>query len=105
MKLFLSGAISSGTNGDVKKIRQNRARFADIQYLIWKKHPKVIVLNPSMLPLGMEHSEYMEICKAMIRVCDFVVQLPDWEKSTGAREEREYAMSIGKECISSQEVV
>ena len=36
--------------------------------------------------------------------CDFVVQLPDWEKITGAKEEWEYAMSIGKECISSQEV-
>lgn len=54
------------------------------------------VLNPATLPDGWEYDEYMEHCMLMVRRCDIVVVLPDWEDSKGARAEVAYALAIGK---------
>ena len=55
------------------------------------------VLNPSVLPEGFEHSEYLHICKAMIDVCDAVYFLPTWSDSKGAHLEMGYAVAAGKD--------
>ena len=57
------------------------------------------VMNPSFLPEGFEHSEYLHICKAMIDVCDAVYFLPTWADSKGAHLEMGYAKAKGKEII------
>ena len=57
------------------------------------------VMNPSFLPEGFEHSEYLHICKAMIDVCDAVYFLPTWTDSKGAHLEMGYAVAKGKEII------
>jgi len=53
-------------------------------------------LNPSVLPSGFEHEEYMHICYAMIDVCDAVCFLENWKDSKGARLEHKYASDNGK---------
>lgn len=55
------------------------------------------VMNPAVLPPGFEHHEYMEVCYAMINVCDAVALLPNWLESKGARMEHTYAMMKSKE--------
>ena len=54
------------------------------------------VLNPASLPDGWEYDEYMEHCMIMVRRCDIVAVLPDWEDSKGARSEVAYAVALGK---------
>jgi len=54
------------------------------------------VLNPATLPDGWEYDEYMEHCMIMVRRCDIVAVLPDWEESKGARSEVAYALALGK---------
>ncbi|ECS8429341.1 DUF4406 domain-containing protein [Salmonella enterica] len=53
------------------------------------------VLNPAMLPDGLEHEQYLTITRGMIRVSDAVCLLPGWENSNGARQEMVYAMRLG----------
>lgn len=54
------------------------------------------VMNPSVLPFGFEHHEYMHVCKAMIDVCDSVRFLSNWKDSKGAVMEFEYALLKNK---------
>jgi len=59
-----------------------------------------IVLNPAKTSAridGLEHAEYMHICKAMIDIADEVHFLPNWQQSKGAKEEHLYARLKGKE--------
>jgi hypothetical protein len=46
-----------------------------------------VALNPAMLPAGLEHAEYMDICLAMIRSADTIYLLHGWEQSEGAQAE------------------
>ena len=55
-----------------------------------------IVLNPAMLPEGMEPEDYMRICFAMIDVADEVVFLSDWRHSPGSVVEERYCRYTGK---------
>ena len=56
-------------------------------------------MNPSILPNGFEHEEYMRICYAMIDVCDCVYFLENWTKSKGAQMEHDYAIEFKKKRI------
>jgi len=49
-----------------------------------------VVLNPATLPLGLEETDYMRICLAMLDAADMAVFLPDWEESEGAMLEWSY---------------
>lgn len=52
----------------------------------------VVPLNPARLPDGLEHEQYLNITRGMIRVSDGVCLLPGWEGSDGARQEVIYAL-------------
>lgn len=54
------------------------------------------VMNPSVLPDGFEHGDYMKICFSMIDVCDAAYFLFNWRDSVGARMEHDYAHNEGK---------
>ena len=64
----------------------------------------LIVLNPAVLPHGLDYDEYMHMCKAMIDVAAYVVFLHGWEHSRGAKEEYLYALNRGKEIIYEDDV-
>lgn len=55
-----------------------------------------IPLSPSRLPYGMTNAQYMRICLAMIDAADAVIFLPGWERSEGARIERDYCFYTNK---------
>ncbi|EGR2141049.1 DUF4406 domain-containing protein [Vibrio cholerae] len=61
------------------------------------KQDNWIVLNPAILPDGLQHHEYMEICLPMVRVSDAVFMMKGWEDSKGANMEHDYAKDIGLE--------
>ncbi|EIU1806335.1 DUF4406 domain-containing protein [Salmonella enterica] len=54
-----------------------------------------VVLNPAVLPDGLEHEQYLTITRGMIRVSDVICLLQGWESSEGARREVVYAMKRG----------
>ncbi|MCK9326807.1 MAG: DUF4406 domain-containing protein [Bacteroidales bacterium] len=54
------------------------------------------VMNPSVLPEGLEQHEYMKICYSMIDVCEGVFMLDNWLDSVGAGLEHEYAKANQK---------
>ena len=62
-----------------------------------------VVLNPAVLPDGLEQREYMDICCAMIRCADAVFMLRGWEKSAGARAENALAEKLEMEIIFQEE--
>ncbi|WP_225381607.1 DUF4406 domain-containing protein, partial [Escherichia coli] len=60
----------------------NRAEFdAEASVLVDRGFT---VLNPAILPDGLEHQQYLAITLAMLEQADAVFLLNGWEKSTGA---------------------
>jgi hypothetical protein len=56
------------------------------------------VFNPAWMqfdPYSWTHGEMMKIDLAALAQCDYIYMLDGWEKSTGAKQEYNYAMSIG----------
>lgn len=54
-----------------------------------------VVLNPAVLPCGLEQREYMDIRCAMIRCADAVFMLHGWASSEGAVAEHAMAKKLG----------
>ncbi|TKI08639.1 DUF4406 domain-containing protein [Martelella alba] len=52
-----------------------------------RKHHGYIVLNPAILPDGLEHHHYLKISLAMLEQADAIYLLNGWEHSKGAVEE------------------
>lgn len=87
MKVFISGKMT-GVPG------YNHGEFNKAESYL--NHYGHIVLNPAVLPVGMDREDYMVICYAMIEVADAVYVLRDSDDSAGSKEEVRYARVIGK---------
>lgn len=74
-----------------------RAKFADAEMVL--RELGHTVLNPAVLPDGLEYAAYMAIDEQMLRASDAVCLLPDWKQSAGARQERALARRLGKMII------
>ena len=59
------------------------------------------VFNPAVLPFSeaISWGSYMRIALEMLRICDTIVMLPDWQESKGARIELGFALEKGLEVI------
>lgn len=69
------------------------------QFLCAEEHLKglgYVVLNPTILPVGMAHKKYLPINDAMIGACDEMFLIPWWESSAGVAHEIETAKSLGR---------
>lgn len=91
LNIFISGRITSGNTATTGAVRRNRLRLRWYAWRLRLQRRGAVVLNPAILPLGMEYSDYMAITRAMIDRCDALVLAPGWERSAGARNEATYA--------------
>ncbi|MBK5243722.1 MAG: DUF4406 domain-containing protein [Eubacteriaceae bacterium] len=86
MKIYIGGSITNNPN--------YKEQFRRCQeHLESQGH---IVLNPAMLPQGMNPGEYMKICFAMIDVSDEAHFMDGWEWSDGANLEHDYCVYCEK---------
>lgn len=67
------------------------------------KQAGFIVINPSVLPNGMDEKNYLPICMPMIDAADCIYMLNGWERSSGATAEYAYAVCQGKKIMFESE--
>jgi len=86
LKIYVAGKIT-GNDNFVEEFKQAETEL---------KKAGHVVINPSLLPVGFEHDEYMKVCLPMVGICDAIYLLNGWEHSKGANMEKDYAESLGK---------
>ena len=88
MKIYIAGKI----NGD----RKYRDKFQEAAKTL--EALGHTVLNPAILPAGLEERGYMRITLAMLEAADLAVFLPDYQESAGAMIEWAWYKRTGKNC-------
>ena len=88
MKIYIAGKIT----GDKKYKAKFREAAKAMEAL---GH---VVLNPAILPAGLEQVDYMRICLAMLEAADLAVFLQDYRESAGAMIEWAWCKRTGKNC-------
>lgn len=87
MTIYIAGRIS----GD----RDYKKKFANYQKKLEAKGH--VVLNPALLPAkGFSYEAYLRMSTAMLKECEVVCFLPDWQKSKGALLEYDLAKELNK---------
>ncbi|MGI6500324.1 MAG: DUF4406 domain-containing protein [Anaerostipes sp.] len=81
MIITLCGPISKQFD-HVKKFREKQHELEE------RRH---VVLNPCVLPVGLNESEYMKITQVFLEISDAAYFLNGWEDSEGAFSEYETA--------------
>ena len=94
MKIYIAGKIT----GD----RKYRAKFREAAKTL--EALGHVVLNPAILPDGLEQVDYMRICLAMLEAADLAVFMPDYQESAGAMIEWAWCQRTGKDCALYMDV-
>ena len=89
MKIYIAGKITG-----LENYKETFQKAHD-----WLTSEGHIVMNPSIMPPGFEHHEYMKICYSMIDACEGVYFLKNWTESVGAKLEHEYAVKNNKKLV------
>jgi len=88
--------------------QNNYPAFIECERRIMECGNNVSVLNPAHILRGtatMHYEGYMEICFAMIRQADVVIQMDGWTKSNGAMREHHYARAMKKLLMSETDFI
>lgn len=85
MKIYISGKIA-GDPGYKEKFARAAAQLERLG---------ATVINPATAPEGLAKLDYMRICFAEMEAVDYVVFLPDWAESAGAKLERAWCDYVG----------
>ena len=88
MKIYIAGKIT----GD----RKYKAKFREAAKTL--EALGHVILNPDILPAGLEERDYMRITLAMLEAADLAVFLPDYRESAGAMIEWAWYKRTGKNC-------
>lgn len=79
MKIYIAGKITGDPNYKAKFQRAEK-KLRDLGHSVM--NPAWICASPEF-----DWEDYMKVSKAMQKVCEATVLLPDWYESRGAREE------------------
>ena len=85
-KVYIAGKVT-GQEEIAKK------RFGDAEKAINNFSPTSSVMNPTILPLGFKHNDYLRICIEMLKSCDVMIVLPNWQPSVGVQMELDVALA------------
>ena len=98
MKIYLSGPITG--------IKDYREKFREAEEAVRVEFPNAVILNPAtMFPAGMEPRAYMALSIEAVKLADWVIMLPGWERSPGANIEKAVADYCGIDVIRLDELV
>ena len=90
MRIYISGAMRSCMS-------TYRQKFAEAQKML--EDEGHIVINPAVLPVGLDSDRYMPICLSMVDGADAIFLFNNWRYSKGALLEKAYAEYQGKEIL------
>lgn len=96
MKIFISGAMTKDPNF--------KEKFYNAYMFLQNRFPNAVILNPAILPEGLNNSQYMTLDFTMIDCCDTIYMLKDYKDSNGAMLEYCYAKYCNKKIIYQSEV-
>ena len=91
MRIYISGPITGITPAHAQ------ASFLRAVEILQAKGISSINPEESLRNVVLEHDEYLRINLAMLRLCDGILLLPDYEQSRGALMELGMAMALDKE--------
>jgi hypothetical protein len=89
-RVYISGPMTGYPNANRAAFRKAAVALTEQGY---------IVLDPSVLPDDLSQKEYMDIDIAMLRCCDYILQLRGWTGSQGAQAEFALAKKLGIKVI------
>lgn len=85
-KIYLAGSITNRLGSYWAKFKDKKDELEQGGFL---------VMSPHILPIGFNWEDYLRISKEMLKSCDEMYVLKDWEKSKGTIEEIKLAKKLG----------
>ena len=97
MKIYISGAITNNPN--------YKQQFQEAEQHLKQLYPNAIILNPTILPEGLDYNDYMHIDMAMIEIADMIYFIEGWEESKGANIELCHAIAHNKKIVYLDQLI
>jgi hypothetical protein len=86
-------------------IKNYNKEYGELMYDIIKSAGARVILNPSILPAGLEHHQYMTIDLAMVEISDVLIMGEGWPDSSGCCQEFVKANDCNVDTVRFQDVL
>lgn len=100
MNIYVAGPMTGLPDWNRAEFEKAELELSDQNHTVLNPARHIPLCNPDAIP----HSAYMLISLAMVDCCEAVYMLDGWERSKGARREKEYAERRGLKLMYQTEV-